>query len=142
MTKIIVEGVKEFEVPPGVDPQKFGREIAELVAELVGYRVEPAPFGFRTRAAPARILSSNERGALRPPKPREMTMTEWPTTRAEAMRLGAHKYFTGKRCPHGHLEGRYTIGGNCVRCRINATTKYYHKHRAEQAAAQPRKDRG
>ena len=39
-----------------------------------------------------------------------------PTTREEAKRLGAKRYFTGKLCCRGHLSPRYTYGA-CVACK-------------------------
>lgn len=41
--------------------------------------------------------------------------SELPPTRAEAKRIGASKYFTGKACKHGHVAPRYTKG-QCVIC--------------------------
>lgn len=38
-----------------------------------------------------------------------------PTTRTEAKRIGARKYFTGKPCGRGHVAPRYTKG-ECVAC--------------------------
>jgi group I intron endonuclease len=38
-----------------------------------------------------------------------------PTTRTEAKRVGARKYFTGKPCARGHVVPRYTKG-ECVAC--------------------------
>ena len=39
-----------------------------------------------------------------------------PTTKEEAKRLGAKRYFTGKLCCRGHLSPRYTYGA-CVACK-------------------------
>ncbi|MDX6911771.1 hypothetical protein SJZ84_13140 [Hafnia paralvei] len=40
-------------------------------------------------------------------------------TRVEAAKRGMNKFYTGKRCRHGHDAERYTINGACVEC--NAT---------------------
>ena len=37
-------------------------------------------------------------------------------TRASAKASGASKYFSGKICPHGHNDDRYTINSTCVVC--------------------------
>lgn len=39
-----------------------------------------------------------------------------PSTRAEARKIGAHKYFTGKPCKSGHVAERYTVSGTCRLC--------------------------
>ena len=39
----------------------------------------------------------------------------YPTSRAEAKRIGAPKYFTGVPCKHGHIALRLTKG-NCTEC--------------------------
>lgn len=41
---------------------------------------------------------------------------EWPSSRAEAMRLGINRYFTGVRCVNGHVALRYTSTGSCCDC--------------------------
>lgn len=38
--------------------------------------------------------------------------------RQQAAGRGEHIYHTGKPCPHGHNEGRYTRTARCVRCSI------------------------
>lgn len=44
-----------------------------------------------------------------------MDISALPTTRAEAMRLGATHYYTGKPCANGHVAPRKTKG-SCVEC--------------------------
>lgn len=39
-----------------------------------------------------------------------------PRTRADAIAVGAVKYFTGEPCLHGHIAPRYTSMGGCLRC--------------------------
>lgn len=34
-----------------------------------------------------------------------------------AIKLNLPKYFTGKKCKHGHLAERYTNGGHCSECK-------------------------
>lgn len=43
-------------------------------------------------------------------------MTEIPSTRSEARRLGVKFYFTGKPCKNGHMANRYASGAGCVPC--------------------------
>lgn len=37
-------------------------------------------------------------------------------SRAEALANGAHTYFTGRPCKHGHIAARYTQGYDCSVC--------------------------
>lgn len=37
-------------------------------------------------------------------------------TRAEAIKRGLKRYFTGKPCKHGHVTDRWTAQGSCVEC--------------------------
>lgn len=39
-----------------------------------------------------------------------------PSTREEAIETGSVHYFTGEMCIHGHLDKRYTSGGDCAEC--------------------------
>lgn len=41
-------------------------------------------------------------------------------TRAQAIALKRHRYYTGRPCRHGHDAERYTINANCVTCTIEA----------------------
>lgn len=34
----------------------------------------------------------------------------------EALELGLTRFYTGKKCIHGHDSQRYTISGECVQC--------------------------
>jgi hypothetical protein len=43
-------------------------------------------------------------------------------SRPEAKEQGLKRYFTGKACKHGHITERWTVGGDCVGCRL-VTTK-------------------
>lgn len=42
-------------------------------------------------------------------------MNDLPSTRAEAIKQGSKRYFTGKRCKRGHVAERY-VSGPCVEC--------------------------
>lgn len=46
-----------------------------------------------------------------------------PSTRAEAARMDAKKYFTGKPCSQGHVAPRYAAGA-CTLCQNAATSKW------------------
>ncbi|HBV5156024.1 TPA: hypothetical protein MD021_002176 [Klebsiella oxytoca] len=37
-------------------------------------------------------------------------------TQREALELGLTRFYTGKKCIHGHDSQRYTISGECVQC--------------------------
>lgn len=39
-----------------------------------------------------------------------------PTSRAQALRIGATRYYTGKPCKHGHVAYRQAVSGNCTEC--------------------------
>lgn len=45
-------------------------------------------------------------------------------TRREAKELGISRYFTGKRCKHGHLEQRRTATKRCMECDRQAQRKW------------------
>ncbi|ESD44066.1 hypothetical protein HMPREF1604_01238 [Escherichia coli 908519] len=49
----------------------------------------------------------------------------------EAAKAGLNRYFTGKRCRHGHLSERYVLNGTCVECAMNSA----NRHRNEFACA-------
>ncbi len=44
-----------------------------------------------------------------------------PATRAEAISVGATRYFTGVPCPKGHLSERSVSGSTCVECKAAAS---------------------
>ncbi|WP_315767599.1 MULTISPECIES: hypothetical protein [unclassified Bradyrhizobium] len=46
-----------------------------------------------------------------------------PTTRAEALRLGVDRFFTGKPCRRGHLAPRYVSSPNCATCLVEHARK-------------------
>ncbi|MBE0470604.1 MAG: hypothetical protein IBX55_13985 [Methyloprofundus sp.] len=52
-----------------------------------------------------------------------------PTSRKEALMIGASHYFTGKPCKNGHLVPRH-VSGNCPEC-----LKQAHRRRTEDYAA-------
>ncbi|ELY2745922.1 hypothetical protein [Cronobacter sakazakii] len=37
-------------------------------------------------------------------------------TQAEALDKGLTRFYTGRKCIHGHYSERYTISGECVQC--------------------------
>lgn len=41
-----------------------------------------------------------------------------PKNAAEAKKVGATQYFTGKPCKRGHITGRQAHGGTCTACRL------------------------
>lgn len=49
--------------------------------------------------------------------------------RKEARAAGAIKYFTGKRCPRGHMAKRTVSDGACVECAALKAAKRYADHR-------------
>lgn len=57
-----------------------------------------------------------------------MADTELPSSRPEALAIGAPYYFTGKPCKHGHIAKRETKG-NCVECRRIETLTAADKRR-------------
>ena len=61
-----------------------------------------------------------------------------PSSRSEAQRLGSGRYFTGRRCPHGHIAARWTASAACFDCaklgRID-----YRKRNADAIAAYNKK---
>lgn len=59
-------------------------------------------------------------------------------TRAEAIRAGVPRYFTGKPCKSGHIAERYTLKGSCVECHEG----YLRAERARYQAAQERRKQG
>ena len=49
-------------------------------------------------------------------------------TKAEAKRLGARHYFTGKPCKYGHIDNRFA-GGICVSCSRESSKAWGAAHR-------------
>lgn len=37
-------------------------------------------------------------------------------TQREALEMGLARFYTGKKCIHGHDSERYTLSGECVKC--------------------------
>lgn len=64
-----------------------------------------------------------------------------PRSRAEAKRLKARHYYTGKPCPHGHDAARYTSTCNCVACHVGHVgapiRRKAQEKRAEKARQNP-----
>lgn len=54
-----------------------------------------------------------------------------PKERAEAMRNGLTRYYTGKPCPQGHLSERSTSNGNCMECAKARSSKRWHANADE-----------
>ena len=50
-------------------------------------------------------------------------------TRKEALERGLKRYFTGKACPHGHVEERYVCDTKCVGCSREKALTYYTANR-------------
>lgn len=38
-------------------------------------------------------------------------------SRGDALKAGLNRYFTGKPCIAGHISERFTVLGDCCRCR-------------------------
>jgi hypothetical protein len=55
--------------------------------------------------------------------------SDLPTSRGEALRTGAKRYFTGKPCKHGHISPRGSLG-HCLECGLHAS-----RNLSEAAAA-------
>lgn len=52
-----------------------------------------------------------------------------PAERAQAIKEGRTKYFTGKPCKNGHIDERRTKDSNCVKCYKLYAREYYHKNK-------------
>lgn len=50
-------------------------------------------------------------------------------TRAEALRQGLVRYFTGKPCKRGHISERFTRNGTCLGCAPIISAKTYQNNR-------------
>ena len=48
-------------------------------------------------------------------------------SRSEALKTGAHRYFTGRPCKHGHIAERLTSNGSCQEC-TGYKGNAYEKH--------------
>lgn len=66
------------------------------------------------------------------PEPVVAAEVDLPTSRAQAIEIGAVRYFNGDPCPAGHVVARYTLSGYCVECQRLAT-------RAQKAAAKAKR---
>jgi 5-methylcytosine-specific restriction endonuclease McrA len=66
--------------------------------------------------------------------------------RADAIKLGLDRYFTGKPCKHGHVEQRVTKRCECLECNRIANAKYRsdpkNAERARNASKEWREDMG
>jgi 5-methylcytosine-specific restriction endonuclease McrA len=61
----------------------------------------------------------------------QINLDTLPRTRKEAQALGSKHHFTGKPCPKGHVDKRFTGGGNCFAC-LYASTSAQSKARLEK----------
>lgn len=61
-----------------------------------------------------------------------MIYAEPPKTRAEALRAGVTKYFTGEPCKHGHLSNRKAHSSECIAC-SKEYLKKFHLEKPEKA---------
>jgi hypothetical protein len=57
------------------------------------------------------------------------------TTRADARSNGETRYFTGKRCPRGHLAERYTSDGKCCACGMDEVAAWRNANREKNCAS-------
>nr|WP_249418344.1 hypothetical protein [Citrobacter freundii] len=55
-------------------------------------------------------------------------------TQREAVDLGLTRFYTGKKCIHGHDSKRYTLSGECVQCN-NERARRQAKLRSEKMKA-------
>jgi hypothetical protein len=51
-----------------------------------------------------------------------------PTSRGEALRLGAYRYFTGKPCKRGHVAERRISNGNCIVCHTEQLERWHSEN--------------
>jgi hypothetical protein len=54
-----------------------------------------------------------------------------PTTRKQAKVNDEKYYFTGKKCPQGHMSKRYTHNGVCYDCVMESNYKWYHNNKID-----------
>lgn len=52
-------------------------------------------------------------------------------TRAEAIRIGADRYFPATPCKHGHIAGRYVSGRHCIACRAKWCSAWNRRNRPD-----------
>lgn len=52
--------------------------------------------------------------------------------RAEAIRLGLSKYFTGKPCPKGHVAERWTSSSTCIACTQETRDRFRLKEQKQK----------
>lgn len=67
-------------------------------------------------------------------------MTIYRDQRAQAMRDGKTRFYTGQPCKHGHVCERVTSSRQCVECNAISSRKKYAKHRVairQAAKARP-----
>ncbi len=50
-------------------------------------------------------------------------------TRVEAIEAGTLRFYTGKKCRHGHDSERFTSNGVCVECSAKHSSDYQTKLR-------------
>ncbi|HBW4183921.1 hypothetical protein HB813_19905 [Klebsiella pneumoniae] len=44
-------------------------------------------------------------------------------TRVEAAKAGLKRYYTGKKCKHGHDSERWVYNGHCVECTLETNRR-------------------
>ena len=49
---------------------------------------------------------------------KQVVFSALPSSRNEALKLGIDRFFTGKRCKHGHLAPRYVSTTQCAQCQL------------------------
>ena len=54
--------------------------------------------------------------------------SEYPRSKAEAIRHGRTYYFTGRPCKYGHVDLRTAHRGECRRCHTIAAKKWMREH--------------
>ncbi len=69
------------------------------------------------------------------PDPLVPAEVDLPKSRADAIKAGSVRYFSGAPCPAGHVAPRYTLGGYCVVCQRETAC-------ASKAAAKQRRRAG
>ena len=59
-----------------------------------------------------------------------------PSSRQEARRVGASRYFTGQPCKRAHLARRYTATASCVACDAERARRWTQTHRERKRGLQ------
>ena len=54
--------------------------------------------------------------------------SEYPKSKAEAIKLGRTYYFTGCACPKGHIDLRTAHRGECRRCHTIGANRWMREH--------------